>query len=96
MLKVTEEKLQEMEDRYPGIIESILRFEEMELPPCSVCSSGSTALVQCGAIGRTISISNATTKFRLVLNRPANGPKARKFYCNDCQVFFDEPGEASS
>ena len=66
MLKVTEEKLQEIESHYPGIIESIASFEEMELPPCSICSSGSTALVQCGVIGRTISISNATTKFKLV------------------------------
>jgi uncharacterized protein YlaI len=96
VLTVTNGQLQKMEGRYPGIIESIASFEEMELPPCSICSSGSTALVQCGVIGRTISISNATTKFKLVPNRPANGPESRKFFCNDCQVFFDESAEASA
>ena len=46
MLNRTEEELQKMEDGYPGVIESILRFEEMELPHCTACLSENTAMAR--------------------------------------------------
>jgi hypothetical protein len=34
MLKVDNETLKQMEENYPGILESILSFENAELPSC--------------------------------------------------------------
>ncbi|MDP7396722.1 MAG: hypothetical protein QF541_07625 [Lentisphaeria bacterium] len=46
MLKRTEKELQEMEDGYPGVIESIMELEEMSCPVeacnpvyCSPCAT---------------------------------------------------------
>jgi hypothetical protein len=84
MLKVNRETLDHLERDYPGIGETIRHFEEAALPACSRCSSEDTAIVQCGVIGRTISLAAATTKFRLIPNGPAPG----KFFCNRCNDFF--------
>ncbi len=83
MLKIDQETLDHMEERHPGIAETIRRFEEATLPACSHCGSGNTADVQCGIIGRTIYIAAATTKVKLI----ANGPKAGKYFCNTCSEF---------
>ncbi len=84
MLKIDKETLDHMEKNYPGIGEAVLRFEQAALPACSHCGSENTADVQCGTIGRTISIAAATTKFKLI----PNGPKPGGYFCNACSEFF--------
>ncbi len=84
MLKGPVEKLKKLEADYPGILETVLRFEAMEIPSCFYCKSGDTALVQAGIIGRTIALTGITTKFKLVASqegRPA-------YYCNNCRRYF--------
>jgi hypothetical protein len=85
MLKIDENDLNWLEKHYPGIGETIRFFEEAALPACSRCASGDPASVQCGVIGRTISIAAATTRFKLVANAPAPG----KYFCNTCNSFFE-------
>ena len=85
MLKRDKEVLDEMEKLYPGILEQILRFEKAKLPICPRCRSENTANVQIGIIGRTIKISSATTKFKLI----PNGPKPGAYFCNICDKFFN-------
>ena len=92
MLNVDKETLNSLEEKYPGIIASIRRFEAAELPACSLCGSEDTADVQCGVIGRTINIAAATSKIKLI----ANGPKEGEYFCNTCDRFFGTPkGKAS-
>lgn len=88
MITVGQDALGRLEEDYPGIGESIRRFEADALPVCARCGSENTAAVHCGIIGRTISLAAATTKFKLI----ANGPKPGKYFCHACQGFFDEPG----
>ena len=64
----------------------IRQFESAILPPCPACRSENTAVVSCGAIGRSIAIAAATSKFRLL----ANGPAPGKYYCLTCKGFFNE------
>lgn len=85
MLKIDAEGLDRLEKAYPGIGETIRSFEDAMLPECSRCCSMDTGSVQCGVIGRTISLARATTKFKLI----ANGPKPGRFFCNACNTFFD-------
>ena len=86
MLKIDKKRLNHLEKKYPGIRESILRFDKAVLPVCTRCESKDTADVQCGIIGRTINIAAATTKIKLI----ANGPKPGKYFCNACEKFFNE------
>lgn len=83
MLKIDKDQLDELERDYPGISDSISRFEEATLPACSHCGSTDTAKVQCGIIGRTISIAAATTRIKLL----ANGPVPGEYFCNTCNKF---------
>jgi hypothetical protein len=85
MLKICEEELDDLEGRYPGFREAILRFEEATLPHCPSCGADHTADVQCGITGRTINIAAATTKFKLV----PNAPPPERYFCNGCDTFFD-------
>ena len=85
MLKVDREELDNIEKSYPGIMESILRFENAKLPACPHCGSEDTADVQVGVIGRTMHIAVATTKFRLLMN----GPKPGEYACNACNTYFN-------
>ena len=85
MLKRDKETLDDMEKSYPGILEQILCFEEAKLPICPRCGSENTANVQVGIIGRTIHISSATTKFKLI----PHGPKPGGYFCNICNEFFN-------
>jgi hypothetical protein len=85
MLKIDREELDRFEKSYPGIKESILRFENAKLPACPHCGSEDTADVQCGVIGRTMHIAVATTKFRLLM-----GAKPGEYCCNACNQFFDQ------
>lgn len=71
MLKADQQTIDDMEKRYPGVREMILRFEEEELPICPRCGSENTADVQLSMIGRTIIIAAATTKFKLVPTVPS-------------------------
>jgi transposase-like protein len=89
MLKITAEQIESLESSYPGIKEQILRFEIANLPSCTFCKSNDTADVQIGVIGRTISICAATTKFRLIPNRPRPG----RYICNSCGKFFNSRDE---
>lgn len=84
MLKVDEQTLEHMEEGYPGIRETILRFDEAVLPTCSHCGSENTAEVQSGIIGRTINIAAATTKVKMV----PIGTRRSEYYCNACKEFF--------
>lgn len=86
MIKVSEEVLDQVEGQYPGIKESIYRFEAAVLPACTHCGSEDTANVQCGVIGRTIHIAYCTSKFKLI----PNGPKPGPYYCNACEKCFGE------
>ena len=85
MLKIDEHTLHELDATYPGIRESILRFEGASLPTCPRCGSPDTADVQVGIIGRTINIAAATTKCKLI----PNGPRDGKYFCNACDIFFN-------
>ena len=85
MLKQTKKQLAQWEKQYDGITKQIMQFEKAVLPLCPKCGSNNTADVQVGIIGRTMNISTATTKFRLI----ANGPKPGDYVCNDCNTFFD-------
>lgn len=84
MLTVSEKGLEAMEADYQGITEQIMRFENAVLPSCPHCQSDNTADVQVGVIGRTMKISAATTKFKLI----PYGPKPGKYYCNNCKKYF--------
>lgn len=84
MIKISQEEIEIMEHRYPGIKEQIQHFEAMDLPACPICGSDDTASVQAGVIGRTVLISAATTKFHLMANYNGKG----KFFCNICKKQF--------
>ena len=88
MLQANQKTLDDMERRYPGIVASIMAFENLELPPCPHCASDNTAEVQVGMMGRTIYIVGATTKAKLVSN-VVN--KLGEYFCNECKKFFDPP-----
>lgn len=82
-LKTSLERLIEMEDEQPGIIEHIMYYEDMELPPCPKCGSGNTAVVNVGIVRRTLYLAAATRKFHLRANgRPGD------YYCNVCKSYF--------
>ena len=85
MLRMNERALKEMEDQYPGITKQILRFENAVLPSCPHCASEDTADVQIGIIGRTIHITAATSKVKLIPNLPEPG----KYFCNKCNKYFN-------
>jgi hypothetical protein len=92
MITCDQKMLDWMEDKYPGILQSVRQFEDAVLPECSYCGSEDTASVQCGVIGRTIYINGATSKFRLI----GNGPKEGKYFCNTCEKYFGAiDGEAA-
>ena len=74
-----------MEKQRRGITQSIIGFENAELPSCPHCGSGDTASVQVCIIGRTIYIAAATTKATLI----PNGPKEGEYFCNNCENYFD-------
>lgn len=84
MLKMIHHDLEYIENRYPGIIDQILRFENAALPACTRCGAMDTADVQVGLVGRMINIAAATTKVKLI----PNGPKRGNYYCNTCKKFF--------
>lgn len=86
MLKVDQNTLDEMERQHPGLVKTIMQFENAELPACSLCGSDNTAEVQVGIIGRTIYLVSATTKAKLVPNAMN---KLGKYFCNHCNKFFN-------
>jgi hypothetical protein len=79
------ERLNKLENDYPGITDNIMYFEEAELPACTHCGSNDTASVQIGIIGRTIAIVSMTRKFYLIPNGPAPG----KYFCRTCKKYYD-------
>jgi hypothetical protein len=86
MLKVDEQWLEDVEKLYPGIRRSIDYYESLDLPPCSGCGSVDTAAVSAGIVGRSIHVSAATTKMRLLPNVVSGD-----YYCNTCTCYFGEP-----
>jgi hypothetical protein len=84
MLKVSQKYIDDLEQQYPGIRESIMYFENAELPACPHCGSDDTASVQVGAVGRLLAILRATSKVTMV----ANGPKPGEYFCNKCRKHF--------
>ncbi len=86
MLKVSQEAIDQMERQRPGMREMIEHYEAATYPPCQHCQSDHTAAVGVGVIGRTIDLSAATTKFKLV----GNGPKSGDYFCNDCGRYFSK------
>ena len=91
MLKIRKKELDRLERDYLGIRQQILEFENADLPPCSQCGSQDTAAVHCGLIGRTMTIADATTKFKLVPNRGRRG----QYFCNECEKFFNPDSSPS-
>ncbi len=89
MLMTSEEGLDLMEERDPGIKKSILEIEAKVLPACVHCGSDDTASVGVGLVGRSMSMAGATTKYHLI----AGGPRRGAFFCNPCREYFDvKPG----
>ena len=86
VLKIDEQGLLRLEQDYPGIRESVLRFEAANLPQCPDCGSPDTAQVQVGVVGRSISVAAATTRIKLI----PNGQKPGEFFCNGCGLFFEK------
>lgn len=84
MLKVSDEELERLDDQYPGLRETILKFEALEVPDCPNCQSGNTASVQIGIIGRTIALVAATSKVKLFPNRTFE----EEWFCHECQKPF--------
>ena len=84
-LLISREELDRLNDKYDGIRDQVLGFESAEIPACESCGSDDTARTQVGVIGRTINISMATSKVKLVPNADDQG----RYYCNACQSFFD-------
>lgn len=84
MAKPGKEKLDQLEQSYPGIGGQMRAFDEETLPACSHCGSTDTARVQVGITGRTMGLAAATRKFKLI----PNGPKPGKYFCNACEQFF--------
>ncbi|MBU2600801.1 MAG: hypothetical protein KKA32_01325 [Actinobacteria bacterium] len=87
MLKVDQEWLDRVEERYPGIRGSIDYYERLDLPPCPACGSDDTAAVSAGVIGRSIHVCAATTKIRLLPNMVPHD-----YYCWACELYFGGPG----
>jgi len=87
MLRYSEEELLEMDAGYPGVLEQILSYEALVLPACTACGSEDTAKSLCGLIGRTMTISAATTKAKLI---PYKTDFTRDYFCNECKEFFDD------
>jgi hypothetical protein len=90
MLKVNEQWLREVEQRYPGIRQTIDYYEALNLPPCPACGSTDTAAVSAGLVGRSIHVGASTTKIRLL---PNGVPE--DYYCNACERYFGRPDPAS-
>ena len=92
MLKVSEQWLRDVEERYPGIRGTIDRYEALNLPPCPTCGSADTAAVSAGIVGRSIHVCASTTKIRLL---PNGVPE--DYYCNACKRYFGgpDPGEGA-
>jgi transposase-like protein len=86
MPKVDKKALEKMEANYKGITGEIMAFEDAILPACPNCCSPNTAIVRAGVIGRSLSIAAATSKMKLILNMPGKG----KYYCNDCEKYFND------
>jgi len=89
MLKVTQQKLDELELSYPGIRKTVYYFEAANIPVCIFCGSSDTAQVQGGLIGFTMTIAGCTTKFKLVAN-PAG---LKPYFCNRCGSFYNKSAE---
>jgi len=95
MLRYSEKQLQRVEANYPGVRESIERFEAMDISACPSCLSDDTAVIQVGLIGRTMTIAGGTTKFKLIPNRST--PKwKKKYFCRACEETFDGAEETTS
>ena len=85
MLKLSRKELGDLEKQHPGIKETVFHFENAKLPACPHCQSSDTAQVGCGIVGRSISVTTATTKFKLI----PNSPKPGEYFCNSCENFFN-------
>lgn len=91
MLKVNQNTLDEMERQHPGLVKTIMFFENATLPVCSQCGSDNTAAVNVGIVGQSIYLATATTKAKLV---PNVKDKLGKYFCNECNKFFGEEQES--
>ncbi len=85
MLMTSEEGLDLMEERDPGIKKRILEIEAKALPACVHSGADDTASVGIGIVGRSMRIAGATTKYHLI----AGGPKPGAFFCNSCREYFN-------
>lgn len=88
MMKLPQNRLAEIEADYPGFLESLSRFESLDLPPCDHCGSPDTAAVQAGFVGRTFQLAQSTTKFHLTPNGSTEG----SLWCHACRRFFGPLG----
>ncbi len=86
MLKIDPTALDDLEASHPGIRSQVMDIENATLPPCPQCGSTDTAVTRCGVVGRSIAIAAATSKIKLLANRPPPG----RCCCNICGGFFDD------
>lgn len=84
MITIDDATLAPLEKGYPRLCRSLAHFESLELPPGEHCGSIGTAVVQTGAIARTIHLAAATSKFHL----KANGSTEGSLRCNHCRTYF--------
>jgi hypothetical protein len=64
---------------------AINQHEARQVPSCPMCQSANTAAVVTGIIGRRGTRAAATSRLRLVRNPFGD----ERFYCNDCEMYFD-------
>jgi hypothetical protein len=91
MLKVTEERIDQVESEYAGFRKLVEHWEAKDLPSCPSCGSANTAEVSAGLVGISMRLAGATSKIKLLPNgHPAD------FYCNQCARYFDGPDGADT
>lgn len=78
--------------RFPGFTRLLKGLETAVLPTCPRCGSRNTARVQVGHLDRELNLAGATSKFKLVANKPRKG----NWYCNRCLLYYGSCDGAAS
>lgn len=83
MLKISENRLREIEIEDPHIARAIREYENRILPDCTFCGSDNTAKVTVGIVSASMTLLFSTTKAHLRPNfLPGN------YWCNTCRNYF--------
>jgi hypothetical protein len=82
MLKGSLEYYKRFEEKWPGFVNIIVKYENAILPTCPHCGSWHTAQVSAGFVSASFTLLRATTRFMI-------DPQHRgRLFCNDCKQFF--------